>query len=118
MEALDRKDFELRIGGDGLEFRTKELGGRTMAWVVLPKGADLSPALKGLPGDLCQCPHWGYMIKGRVRMHTADGDREYEAGEAFYWAPGHAPEALEDSEYVDISPTDELEEVIAHVKGG
>jgi len=117
MESFDRKDFELRIGGDGLEFRTKKLGDKTMAWVVFPKGADLSPALKGLPDDLCQCPHWGYMIKGRVRMRTTDGDRVYNAGEAFYWAPGHAPEALEDSEYVDVSPTNELEEVIAHVKG-
>ncbi len=26
---------------------------------LLPKGADLSPMLKGLPDDLCQCPHWG-----------------------------------------------------------
>jgi len=117
MESFDREDFELRIGGDGLEFRTRKLGDRTMAWVVLPKGADLSPALKGLPDDLCQCPHWGYMIKGRIRMRTTGGDRVYKAGEAFYWAPGHAPEALEDSEYVDVSPTDELEEVIAHVKG-
>jgi hypothetical protein len=21
-----------------------------------------------LPDDICPCPHWGYMIKGRVRM--------------------------------------------------
>jgi hypothetical protein len=117
MESLDRKDFELRIGGDGLEFRTKELDGLTMAWVVLPKGTDLSPALVGLDGDLCQCPHWGYMIKGRLRMRTSNGDRVYEAGEAFYWAPGHAPEALDDAEYIDVSPTHELETVIAHVKG-
>jgi hypothetical protein len=117
MESFDRNDFDLRMGGDGLEFRTKELGGQTMAWVVLPKGADLGPALKGLPADLCQCPHWGYMIKGRLQMRTTNGDRVYEAGEAFYWAPGHAPEALEDVEYIDISPTVELEEVIAHVKG-
>ncbi|MDX2700308.1 hypothetical protein PV398_43975, partial [Streptomyces ipomoeae] len=38
------------------------------------------------------------------------------AGEAFYWAPGHAPEALEDCEYVDLSPRKEFEEVIGHVK--
>jgi hypothetical protein len=57
------------------------------------------------------------MIKGRLRMHTSNGERTYEAGEAFYWGPGHAPEALEDVEYIDISPTDELEAVIAHVKG-
>ena len=50
-----------------------------------------------------------------IRMKTKDGNRDYEAGQAFYWAPGHAPEALEDSEYVDFSPTDELEKVIAHL---
>ena len=69
-----------------------------------------------MPDDLCQCPHWGYMIKGRVRMHTKDGDRDYEAGKAFYWGPGHAPEALEDSEYVDFSPTQALDEVVEHVQ--
>ncbi len=54
------------------------------------------------------------MIKGRVRMHTLDGHRDFAAGEAFYWAPGHAPEALEDSEYVDFSPTEEFRPVIDH----
>ena len=48
-------------------------------------------------------------------MHTRDGEHVYEAGEAFYWAPGHAPEALEDSDYVDFSPTQELDEVIDHI---
>jgi hypothetical protein len=33
-----------------------------------------------------------------------------------YWGPGHAPEALEDSEYVDFSPTDEFNHVIDHIK--
>ncbi len=118
MEALKRDDFDVRIAGNGIDFRTKEQGGSTMSWVVLPKGANLTPALKGLEGDLCQCPHWGYVLKGHVRMHTSNGAKDYRAGEAFYWAPGHAPEALEDSEYIDVSPTDELEEVIAHVTRG
>jgi hypothetical protein len=56
-----------------------------------PRG-DLRPALVGVPDDLCQCPHWGYVINGRLKMHTRDGEHVYEAGEAFYWAPGHAPE--------------------------
>jgi hypothetical protein len=58
------------------------------------------------------------MISGRLRMHTADGDQVYEAGQAFYWAPGHAPEALEDCEYVDVSPSGELDEVVRHLQGG
>jgi hypothetical protein len=117
MESLDRKDFELRVGGGGLEFRTKQLGDHTMSWVFFPKGTDMAPALAGLPQDLCQCPHWGYIIKGRLRMKTANGTSEYKTGDAFYWAPGHAPEALEDVEYVEVSPTDQLEQVIAHVTG-
>jgi hypothetical protein len=117
MHAVDREQMQVRIQGDGVDFRTCDLGGQTIAWVVLPKGADLAPALKGLPGDACQCPHWGYMIKGRLLMRTKDGDRTYEAGQAFYWGPGHTPEALEDCEYVDISPTAELEDVLAHVTG-
>jgi hypothetical protein len=55
------------------------------------------------------------MLKGRVRMHTTDGAQDFVAGEAFYWAPGHAPEALEDSEYVDFSPTDDFRRVIDHI---
>src|ERR671923_2419661 len=105
MQAVDREMMNVRIQGDGVDFRTLEQGGQTIAWVQLPQGADLGPALKGLEGDACQCPHWGYMIKGRLKMHTSSGDRVYEAGEAFYWAPGHAPEALEDTEYIDVSPT-------------
>ena len=63
----------------------------TTAFVRVPKGADLRPALAGLPGDLCQCPHWGYLLKGRVQMHTRNGEQIYEAGQAFYWAPGTRP---------------------------
>jgi nitroimidazol reductase NimA-like FMN-containing flavoprotein (pyridoxamine 5'-phosphate oxidase superfamily) len=40
---------------------------------------------------------------------------DFIAGEAFYWAPGHAPEALEDSECVDLSPTHEFRAVIDHI---
>jgi hypothetical protein len=91
--------------------------GIMVGFVRLPAGADLRPATKGLPDDLCPCPHWGYMLRGRVRMHTTDGHHDFVAGEAFYWAPGHAPEALEDSEYVDFSPTHEFQRVLDHLIG-
>ncbi len=87
----------------------------SVAFVQAVRGTDLRPALKGLPDDLCQCPHWGYVLKGKVRMHTKAGHQDYEAGQAFYWAPGHAPEMLEDTEYVDFSPTDQFDFVIQHI---
>lgn len=118
MRAIDRTDLPMAIEGGGVEFRMDRAGEHSIAWVRLPAGADLRPMLAGLPGDLCPCPHWGYLISGRLVMHTKDGDQTYRAGQAFYWAPGHAPEALEDCEYVDISPTEELERVVRHLQAG
>lgn len=118
MRAISRADAPVAIEGDGVELRMFELGGgMTTAFVRVPRGTDFRPALAGLPDDLCPCPHWGYLIKGRVKMYTRDGEEVYEAGQAFYWASGHAPEALEDSEYVDFSPSDEFKHVIDHIKG-
>ncbi|MGW0117612.1 hypothetical protein [Streptomyces sp. NPDC003327] len=117
MTSFTREDTPVAMEGDGLDFRMQEAGGdMTVAFIHLPQGTDLGPALKGLEGDLCQCPHWGYLFKGRIRMRTADGEETYEAGQAYYWGPGHAPEALEDSDVVEFSPTAEFTAVIDHVK--
>lgn len=118
MNALTQADTPVVIESDGVEVRTSELGGGMSAtFLRLPAGADLRPATRGLKDDLCQCPHWGYLLKGKIRMHTSNGSRDYQAGQAFYWAPGHAPEAIEATEYVDFSPTDEWQQVVAHITG-
>ncbi len=116
MIAVNREDATIAIEGGGAEMRTKDLGQYTVAFARLAAGVDLGPALTGLPDDLCPCPHWGYMIKGRLLMRTTDGDKIYEAGQAFFWAPGHAPVALEDCEYVDFSPTEAFTHVLDHVR--
>jgi hypothetical protein len=117
MQTIRRDDLSVALEGEGVEVRATEVGELTAGWFRLTAGTDLGPALAGLPDDRCPCPHWGYLISGRLRMRTADGDREYAAGEAFYWAPGHVPVALEDTEYVDFSPTAELGKVVAHISG-
>ena len=116
MKAVARTEAPVAIEGDGVEFRKQAIGGgMTVAFVHLPAGADLRPALVGLPDDMCPCPHWGYVISGRLRMHTPGGAEDFAAGEAFHWAAGHAPEALEDVDYVDFSPSEELDRVIDHI---
>jgi len=47
-------------------------GGMTAAFVRVPKGADFRPVLAGLPDDLCQCPHWGYLLEGRLKSRDRD----------------------------------------------
>ncbi|MDX6555426.1 MAG: hypothetical protein QOD86_1621 [Miltoncostaeaceae bacterium] len=116
METFTRETMAVAMESDGLEIRLEPAGEMTVGRFRLPAGTDLRPLVQGLEGDLCQCPHWGYMLKGTLRMHTATGPKEYRAGEAFYWAPGHAPEALDDVEYVDFSPSRELATVLEHVQ--
>ncbi len=118
MISIAPQDATIAVEDDGVEFRTKDLGQHTVAFVKLAEGIDLGPALVGLPDDLCPCPHWGYMIKGRLLMRTCDGDRIFEAGHAFLWEPGHAPVALTDCEYVDFSPTEAFQHVLDHVISG
>jgi hypothetical protein len=119
MRSIQREDAPIAVEGDGVEVRTAPIGGElSVGFVRLPAGADLAPALRGLPDDLCPCTHWGYMISGRLKMSTGDGDRIYVAGDAFYWAPGHAPAALEDCEYVDFSPTRQFEQVLDYIRSG
>ncbi len=74
---------------------------------------NLAPLLKGLPDDRCQCPHWGYLFRGKILVRYADHEELIEEGQAFYMAPGHAPEALEACELVQFSPTPEIYDVIA-----
>jgi quercetin dioxygenase-like cupin family protein len=58
---------------------------------------------------MCQCPHWGYVLRGKVTFRFADRDEVYEAGEAFYTPPGHIPVKHEPgTELLTFSPADEL----------
>ena len=117
MTAIAREDAQVLLEGGGIEIRAREIGGDiTLSFVRVPAGWDLAPMLAGLPDDLCQCPHWGYLLSGRVKLATNDGDEFFEPGQAFYWSPGHAPSALEDSEYVEFSPTKEFNVLIDHVR--
>jgi hypothetical protein len=73
---------------------------------------NLAPKLEGLPDDRCQCPHWGYLFKGKIVVRYADHEETINAGQAFYMAPGHVPEALEDGELIQFNPVTQLHETI------
>src|SRR6266705_2971159 len=91
-----------------VEDRQEDLDGYTVNFVSFRQDIDGSPLLKGLPDDRCQCPHWGYVLKGTVTYRFADHDEVFEAGDAFYLPPGHVPSAAAGSELIQFSPTEEL----------
>ncbi|MCY0725491.1 hypothetical protein OVW19_27510, partial [Klebsiella pneumoniae] len=73
---------------------------------------DYSDKFKDLPEGRCQSPHWGYAFKGKVMIHYADHDEVIEGGQAYYIAPGHTPEVLEDADVVEFSSPEEFHQTI------
>lgn len=87
-------------------------------YFTLGAGADITPLLQGLEGDLCQCPHWGYVINGALTTTYAGGERETaRAGDLFYWPPGHTVKAEENSDMILFSPQHEHTQVMDHILG-
>jgi hypothetical protein len=82
----------------------------------LKEGTDIAPLLKGLEGDLCQSPHWGYMIEGQVFVTYANGTEEtVSGGDLFYWPPGHSVRVGADAEIILFSPQAEHCAVVDHL---
>ena len=91
-------------------------GGMVVGYVELPAGTDFTPMFEGLPDDACQCPHWGYVIKGSVHVRYTDGTEEVTgAGEVFYWPAGHTGWVEEDTVFIDFSPAEEFKVVAEHM---
>ena len=106
-----------RLAAGGVCIQAQDWGELNVARIRFPAGADAAPLLVGLPQDLCQCPHWGTVVKGSIHVRYADGHEEtVRAGEAYYWPPGHTVRVDEDYEAVEFSPSGPMGQVIEHLK--
>jgi len=96
--------------------RSEELDGYSAQFLVFHQDIDATPLMQGLKDNRCQCPHWGYVVKGRITMRFADREENYETGDAFYAPPGHIPVSHEPgTEIIQFSPTHELHETSAAI---
>ncbi|MFD9128429.1 hypothetical protein [Kitasatospora sp. NPDC059571] len=98
-----------------IEARYTRLDGYTVGFETYREDADPAELFRGLPGDRCQCPHWGVVLSGRVVFRYADHDEEFRAGDAYYGAPGHLPLVFAGTELIEFSPAAELERTMAVV---
>ena len=98
--------------GENFRSRIVEWGGMIVSYETFPKGLDATPLFKGLPDDLCQSPHWGYVFKGRVRVRHKTGEYVLKAGDVYYLEPGHVPTYEEDTEVLEFSPKAEYQQTI------
>jgi mannose-6-phosphate isomerase-like protein (cupin superfamily) len=98
------------------EDRTFELDDDfTVNFVTIHTDYDLAPMLAGLPGGMCQCPHWGVMTKGTMTVQYPDREEVFQAGDVFYMPPGHTPAVIAGTEFIQFSPTDLLAETEAAI---
>ncbi len=106
-----KDDLPVVFEGNGVVNQSTEWGTMTVTRLVSPP-MDGTPLYKGLPEDRCQCPHWGYLVRGRMRIKYADRDEVYTAGDLFYMEPGHVPVIEEDVEVVEFSPTTQFQQTV------
>ena len=96
-----------------VEDRHEDVEGYTINFLKFDVDIDSTPLLKGLPEDNCNCPHWGYVLKGRVTYRFPDHDEVIEAGDAFYVPAGHHQIVEAGTEYLQFSPSEPLRKVSA-----
>lgn len=86
-------------------------------YFTLAAGVDTTPLFQGLDDNACQCPHWGYVLDGRITTTAVDGTVEtVNTGDLFYWPPGHNVRVDADAEIIMFSPQNEHTAVIDHMK--
>lgn len=116
MPKVSRETASDTLTMDGYEGHFENLdGGYTVGFESYTADADLAEFFRGLPDDRCQCPHWGYVLKGKVTYKFADRDETYVAGDAYYVPAGHTPSLHAGTEVVEFSPTAALDETIGVV---
>lgn len=114
-------DIKMEIPGAVIRQRTDfgdatGLGKISAEYFSLAAGVDTTPLFQGLEGNLCQCPHWGFVLRGRLTTTDADGAQEtVNADDLFYWPPGHNVTVDSDADIVMFSPQHEHSHVIRHM---
>jgi hypothetical protein len=116
MPKISKSDAPDVMELDGYEGHFGELGDYTVAFESYTADADLAELFKGLPEDRCQCPHWGVVLKGKLKYTDDDGETVINAGEAYYVGPGHLPFLYAGTEVVEFSPTEELQKTFAVIE--
>lgn len=101
-ESVEAQDF------GALEVHEGEVADYTVNFLSFRETQDMTPMFTGLPDGRCQCPHWGYVLKGRQTWRFADREEVFEAGDAFYVEPGHVPIFEAGTEMIQFSPTAEM----------
>ena len=119
MPVARPQDLPLNGGGrwPHTGFRSVQWGDMEVGYTVAPV-ADCTPLYAGLPGGVCQCPHYGYVLSGTIRSRYPGTDRPDEvatAGELYFFPAGHTLLYDEPSEVIELNPAAALASLMDHI---
>jgi len=103
-----KEDMPKTVDTDDVVMHEAEWGDMHVEFYTVNKKLEVTPLLRGLPDKFCQCPHWGYVIRGRFTIKYKDREEIVNAGDAYYAAPGHTEIFDAGTEFVVFSPKDKL----------
>jgi hypothetical protein len=102
---------------DTMESRSVEWNGYQVSFITFKrefKKEMIIPIFEGLPDNMCQAPHWGYIFKGKMIVKFKDREETLNAGDAYYMEPGHVPTYVEEgTEFLEFSPKVEFDKTMA-----
>lgn len=118
-----KEDVDVRMEIPGVAIRQRKNFGNVRGfdeisaeYFTLAAGVDTTPLFVGLDGNLCQCPHWGFVLRGELTTTDAQGAQEtVTTHDLFYWPPGHNVKVNADAEIVMFSPERAHSRVIDHM---
>lgn len=121
---VGKDDVDVKLEAPGAVLRLKTdfgdatgLGTMSGEHFSLAAGVDTTPLFEGLEGNACQCPHWGYVLRGELTTKDARGKEEtVRTGDLFYWPAGHNVKVTADSELIMFSPQAEHLHVVDHMR--
>ncbi len=97
---------------EGITFHEADWGDIHVSYETYQRPFDYTPMLQGLPDNLCQSPHWGYVLKGQILVTYHNGTQEKIAeGNAYYLPPGHTVFVESGTEFIEFSPVDVYSEM-------
>jgi hypothetical protein len=93
-----KEDLPKTVDGAEVTIREAEWGEMHVGLESYHKTVDI---------DVCQCHHWGMVLKGRMLVKYRDHEEVVKAGEAYYMAPEHSPIIDAGTELVEFTPKEE-----------
>jgi len=117
MGTLRKSDGFVVLQQEGVgEARRVESSDVTVEFGRADVELDPTALFQGLPDDMCQCRHQGYVVRGQLTFKTQDGSFDVAAGQAYDVPPGHIPVFHAGCEWVQFSATAEQRKTDAAIQ--